>query len=263
MRRRRNIYIALCIVAAVIAVGAVAFWLWTRYGAGPRAPRIGLSLSTLWYDRMRLQPAPFRLALARAGANVRDLEPGDRERIDELLDGLDGLVLAGGGDVDPALFGGDASKAAGVVRERDDFEIELLKKAEERGIPVLAVRRGSQMLAVAYGGKLDKLGEEGERTHGVTLKSFSAHTVTIREGTRLHAAMGAGPHKVSSTHVQAIVDPGPRLRVAAVAEDGVIEAIELPGDRFVVGIQWHPELESITEDLQMAPFRMLVESVTK
>ena len=75
--------------------------------------------------------------------------------------------------------------------------------------------------------------------------------------------MGAGPHKVSSTHVQSVVEAGPRLKVAAVAEDGVIEAIELPGVRFVVGIQWHPELESMTDDLQMAPFRMLVEDASK
>ena len=84
--------------------------------------------------------------------------------------------------------------------------------------------------------------------------------MTLVPGSRLHAAMGEGPHTVSSTHFQSIGDPGPRLKVAARSPDGVIEAVELPGDRFVVGIQWHPELESLSEELQMTPFRLLVEA---
>ena len=75
--------------------------------------------------------------------------------------------------------------------------------------------------------------------------------------------MGEGPYKVSSTHFQSIADPGPRLKVAARAPDGVIEAVELPGDRLVLGIQWHPELESVSEDVQMVPFRLLVEAARR
>lgn len=260
MSRRAKFLWGVGILVAVFAVAAAGFRLWTRYGAGRAAPRIGLSVGDDWYDRLGIQQAPYENALARAGANVRTLDPGDLDALDGELRELDGLLLVGGGDVDPALYGGDPQRAKRVDRKRDAFETELLRRAEARGLPVLAICRGSQMLAVFHGGTLDRLEGELAERHGVTMKSLSAHEVEILEGTRLHARMGAGPHRVSSTHGQAIRDPGPRLRVAARAPDGVIEAVELPGDRFVVGIQWHPELESVAEDLQLEPFRMLVEA---
>lgn len=265
MSRRRRMLIAIAVIAGVAVVGIAGFFIWTRFGAGPQAPRIGISLSTDWYDQMRIQPAPYSMAVARAGANVRTLEVDDLQELDRILDGLDGLILVGGGDVDPALFGGDPEEASRVDRSRDDFEIELLRRAEKRGLPVLAICRGSQLLTVAHGGTLKSLrgDEELAKRHGVTLSSLSAHDVTILPGSRLHAAMGEGPHKVSSTHFLSIADPGPRLKVAARAPDGVIEAVELPGDRLVMGIQWHPELEQVSEELQMAPFRLLVDAARR
>lgn len=246
---------------ALLAVTLTAVTAWTHYGRGPEAPRIGLSLSGDWYDRSELNPAATALALSRVGANVRHLSPEDFPRLDAILDGLDGLVLVGGmDDVDPALFGGDPSKAHFVQRERDDFEIELLKRAERRGLPVLAICRGAQLLAVAYGGKLQPLTPDQARRHGLGPNSLSAHSVAIAPGTRLEGLIGKGPYTVSSTHFQGISDPGPRLRVAARAQDGLIEAIELPGPRFVVGLQWHPEWEPLAGERSLAPFRALVRS---
>lgn len=245
------------LAALALALGVVAAY--TRYGQGPSAPRIGLSLSRDWYDRSELNPAAPGLRLAREGANVRSLDPGDVTRLDELLDGLDGLVLVGGmDDVDPALYGGEASNAHFVQRERDDFEIELLRRAERRGLPVLALCRGTQLLAVAYGGRLKPLEGDQAARHGLSLSSLAAHEVRVEPETRLRSLLGGGPFTVSSTHFQGIADAGPRLRVAARADDGLIEAVELPGPRFVVGLQWHPEWEPLGGDRSRAPFRALV-----
>jgi putative glutamine amidotransferase len=245
------------LLALVLSVSAVTAW--THFGNGTRAPRIGLSLSRDWYDRSELNPAAIGLALSRVGANVTDIDPGDRSTLDRILDGLDGLVLVGGmDDVDPALYGGDPSGAHFVKRERDDFEIELLRRAEQRGLPVLAICRGAQILTVAYGGSLRPLsGLQAER-HGLSAKSLSAHAVAIDPSSSLHAMLGAGPFKVSSTHFQGIADAGSRLRVAARSDDGVIEAVELPGPRYVLGLQWHPEWEPLAGERSLAPFRALV-----
>jgi gamma-glutamyl-gamma-aminobutyrate hydrolase PuuD len=244
-------------VALVLTVSGVTAW--THYGNGKEAPRIGLSLSRDWYDRAELNPAATGLALSRAGANVRNLDPGDLADLDRILDGLDGLVLVGGlDDVDPALYGGDPMAGRFVERDRDDFEIELLRRAERRGLPVLAICRGAQLLSVAYGGSLRPLsGRQAER-HGVTAKSLSAHAVAISPGSRVHAMLGPGPFTVSSTHAQGIADAGPTLTVAARSDDGVIEAVELPGPRFVLGLQWHPEWEPLAGERSLAPFRALV-----
>lgn len=253
MRRRRRL--AAAAVLAVLAGGG--FTVWTRHGQGLRAPVIGVSVSDVWYDATGLQPAWYEAALARSGANVvrieRDLSAVDR---------VDGIVLIGGGDVDPRLYGGDPSTASRVDRAQDDFEIELLRRAEERGIPVLAVCRGMQLLTVAHGGTLRPLEGEAAKRHGVTAKSLGAHDVTTAPGTKLHEAVGVGPHRVSSTHFQAVSDPGPRLRVAAVSDDGVIEAVELSGDRLVLGLQWHPEWESVSDARDLVPFRLLVRAAS-
>lgn len=248
--------------AGRVAVGLVVLMssltAWTHYGRGPEAPRIGLSLSGDWYDTSEINPAATGLALSRAGANVRNLEPGDLPDLDRILDGLDGLVLVGGmDDVDPALFGGDPAKAHFVQRRRDDFELELLRRAERRKMPVLALCRGAQLLAVAHGGALRPLDGEQASRHGISLSSLAAHRVTIDPWSRLERLVGSGPFTVSSTHFQGIADPG-RLRVAARSDDGVIEAVELPGDRFVLGLQWHPEWEPLRGDRSLAPFRALV-----
>lgn len=235
------------VLVALLLTGTTA---WTHYGQGPKAPRIGLSLSEEWYDRTELNPAATGVALSRVGAAVRNLGPGDLERLDRLLEGLDGLVLVGGTkDVDSG-------------NPRDVFEIELLRRAERRGLPVLALCRGAQLMAVAYGGSLRPLkGEEGRR-HGISVNSLAAHGVTVEPGTRLHELLGGGPFPVSSTHFTGIAEAG-RLRVAARADDGVIEAVELPGPRFVVGLQWHPEWEPLAGERSLAPFRALAEASSR
>lgn len=259
MKRFKKFVLGFAIVKLALTLAVVVLTGWTHFGHGSRAPRIGLSLSTDWYDKLELNPAATGLAISRAGANVRNLNPEDLAKLDEILDGLDGLVLVGGmDDVDPALYGGDPAKAYHVQRERDDFEIELLKRAEKRGLPVLAICRGAQLMAVAHGGSLSKLPPEKAERHGLSLTSFAAHEVTVEAGSALRGLIGDGPYTVSSTHFQGISDAGPRLKVAARSDDGVIEAVELPGPRFVLGLQWHPEWEPLAGERSLAPFRALV-----
>ena len=260
MKRIRKILRSAVRVAVGLVVLMSGLTGWTHYGRGSEAPRIGLALSGDWYDTSEINPAATGLALSRAGANVRNLEPDDLPTLDRILDGLDGLVLVGGmDDVDPALFGGDPAKAHFVQRRRDDFELELLRRAEQRKMPVLALCRGAQLMAVAYGGALRPLDGEQASRHGISLSSLSAHRVSIEPWSRLEGLVGSGPFKVSSTHFQGIADPG-RLTVAARSDDGVIEAVELPGDRFVLGLQWHPEWEPLAGDRSLAPFRALVQA---
>jgi putative glutamine amidotransferase len=249
-------------VALALTISAVTAW--TRFGNGPAAPRIGLSLSRDWYDRSELNPAATGLALSRVGANVTNLGPGDLANLDRILDGLDGVVLVGGmDDVDPALYGGDPAAARFVERERDEFELELLRRAERRGLPVLAICRGAQLLAVAHGGALRPLTGEQRGRHGLSARSLAAHAVTVEPGTRLAGLVGRGTFTVSSTHFQGIADAGPRLRISARSDDGVVEAVELPGPRFVMGLQWHPEWEPLAGERSLAPFRALVAAATK
>ena len=259
MKRAKNLLKGIARVAIGLVVTMSGVTAWTHYGRGPQAPRIGLSLSGDWYDTSELNPAATGLALSRAGANVRNLEPHDLPDLDRILDGLDGLVLVGGmDDVDPALFGGDSAKAHFVQRKRDDFEIELLRRAEKRGLPVLALCRGAQLLAVAYGGALRPLEGAQASRHGISVSSLAAHSVAVEPWSRLEGLVGSGPFTVSSTHFQGIAAAGPRLRVAARSDDGLIEAVELPGDRFVLGLQWHPEWEPLARERSLAPFRALV-----
>ena len=246
MRRAKKALQQVARGLAALAVALTALTAWTHYGRGEEAPRIGLSLSGDWYDRTELNPAATGLALSRAGANVRNLDPDDLPNLDAILDGLDGLVLVGG------------MEEVDSQNPRDVFELELLRQAERRGMPVLALCRGAQLMTVGYGGRVQPLAPEQAGRHGLTVKSLAAHEVRIEAGTRLHALVGEGPFTVSSTHFQGIADAGPRLRVAARADDGVIEAVELPGPRFVLGLQWHPEWEPLAGDRSLAPFRALV-----
>jgi putative glutamine amidotransferase len=263
MRLRRALRItvvAALVVLGVIAVSLVAIRWWGRVGAGEDAPRIGLSVSDAWYDDLGFHRAPYDVALARAGARVVSLRPSDdANRIDEAIADLDGLLLTGGGDVAPSIYGGTSTSASLVDVARDRFELELLKRAEARGLPVVAICRGIQVLAVAYGGDVRDLrpDEELADTHGIGPRRAGKHDVDIAPETRLAGILGAQRLRVNSTHFHAVAAPG-RLRVCARSPDGVIEAVELPGERLVLGIQWHPELLGIVDASQQAVIEHLV-----
>jgi putative glutamine amidotransferase len=169
------------------------------------------------------------------------------EAVEALWARLDGLLLTGGGDIDPARFGqARHPRTDDVVPARDALEIELTRRAIAADAPLLAICRGIQVLNVALGGSLiqDIASERpGALAHAQTApRPTPTHAAKVMgEGTRLGAALGALELQVNSFHHQGLDRLGDGLREVAWAPDGIVEGVELPGARFVVGVQWHPE----------------------
>jgi len=165
------------------------------------------------------------------------------------LDRVDALLLTGGLDVDPALYGEAPHATTEVDPARDRFEIPLSRAAVARDLPVFAICRGVQVLNVAAGGTLVQdipSAVATQLTHSIDLpKDHLAHPVRVTPGSRLAASLGpATPLEtcaVNSRHHQAVGQVAPSFVVSAVSEDGVVEAIERPASAFCVGVQWHPE----------------------
>jgi len=213
-------------------------------------PTIGITLS---YDHRRAELHALRQdyvrAVEKAGGLPVALAPVSEALVEPLLDALDGLILSGGSDVDPALFGAQPHPRLGrVVRERDDFELALTRKALARDLPILAICRGQQVLNVAMGGTLiqDIASEwKGSAAHDYDSRRqrwLLAHEVRILPGTRLREILGKDAVAVNSFHHQAVKDLGAGLVVSGLAsEDRIIEGVEKPSARFVLGVQWHPE----------------------
>jgi putative glutamine amidotransferase len=195
-----------------------------------------------WDLETALVPADYVRAVERAGGRALLVPPAE-DGVEETLDALDGLILSGGSDLDPELYGQDAhSETTGVVPVRDRAELALLKGALERDLPVLAICRGSQVLNVARGGDLVQHLPEvvGDAKHKHTPGVFADHDVEIDPDTRLGTLLGDRA-PVKSHHHQGFGRLGEGLRVTARAEDGTVEAVEDPTRRFALGVLWHPE----------------------
>lgn len=170
------------------------------------------------------------------------------EQAPALLARIDGLLLTGGGDLDPALFNGQPHpRIYDIDAGRDRLEIELVKLAAERGRPFLGICRGIQVINVALGGSL--LTDIADQTPQAQRhdwfpdipRDYLAHTVKLQEGCRLAQVLGSTQVQTNSLHHQALNAPAAGLQVTGKAPDGIIEAVELGGHPFGVGVQWHPE----------------------
>jgi putative glutamine amidotransferase len=176
----------------------------------------------------------------------QELEPGDAEA---LLARVDGLLLIGGVDVDPSRYGHEPSPfTERTAPLRDDFEIALVTAAMERDLPVLGICRGLQILTVATGGTLHQhlvqAGYAEHRPHQGDLGRATRHHVAVERDSLLARALGGGRQEVNSHHHQGVDRVGAGGRVSARSEpDGVPEAVEWPHRRFVLGVQWHPEVD--------------------
>ena len=187
----------------------------------------------------------YAAAIVRAGGLPVAL-PHHAELAEAYLDGIAGLVVTGGAfDVDPALYGvGRRHPSVALKQARTAAELSLRKGALARGVPVLGICGGEQLLAVAVGGRLiqhipDEV--EGALEHDRSMtRHETAHEVAVVPGTLLARIVGAARMEVNTSHHQAVVEPGEAV-VNARAADGVIEGIEDPRQRFCLGVQWHPE----------------------
>jgi putative glutamine amidotransferase len=195
-----------------------------------------------WEVVVNLSPRTYSLAVQRAGGLALILPPDDvaAESPDELLDLLDGLILAGGSDIDPGSYGAAPHpETRGTWPERDRFELGLGTRALERDMPVLGVCRGMEMLNVVQGGTLNQ--HLGLELHRHTPGVFTDHRVRLEPGSLAERVVGAELTEVKSAHHQGLEVLGEGVVASGYADDGVVEAIELPEKSFAVGVLWHPE----------------------
>lgn len=213
----------------------------------PRRPRIGVStyLETaswgVWSRPVALVPQVYLDAVVDSGGVPLLLPPlGTDESVVEMLDGL---LLIGGADLEPGLYGAEPHSATGGTRPgRDAHEAALFRAALDRDVPVLGVCRGAQLMTAALGGSLhqhlpDLLGHEAHRPD---LAVFGTTSIRTRSGTLVEEILGAET-KVPCYHHQGLAAVETPLVPTAWADDGLVEAVELPGECWVLGVQWHPE----------------------
>jgi putative glutamine amidotransferase len=202
-------------------------------------------------------------AIRRAGGIPVLLPPGESYQ-DELLERLDGLIISGGGDVQPIHYqGADHAAIEYVDPERDASEIKLAQMVVKAGLPALNICRGAQVLNVALGGTLiehlpDEVGDEMD--HRATPEGFVHHPVTIEPNSRLGKIVGQIEVNSASWHHQAVRQLAPSLKAVAFAADGTIEALEMPDHPWLIAVQWHPESIAADDPANQRLFDALVEA---
>lgn len=200
-----------------------------------------------------------------AGARVVFMDSSRDDLSDAVLaDSCDGVLFLGGGDVDSSLYDHleRVNREYGVDRAADEYSIDIIRSTIDRDAPLLCICRGSQLLNVALGGDLIPDIEEHELHRGGDgTPMFKDETISLIPGSRVHAILGRERVTVRSGHHQAVRRVAESLVVTARADDGIVEGTELPGARFVVGIQWHPEDDDGSESDRRTLFRAFVDEV--
>jgi len=211
-------------------------------------------------------PSEYVDSVRRAGGLPVLIPPGEKE-IDGLLASLDGILLAGGGDIAPEYYGGRHHETIySLDPERDRTELEIAKRVIDSGMPTLAVCRGCQIVNIALGGTLhehlpDVVGEKV--LHRLPPREPTPHAVTVDAESELAGILGAVEISPASWHHQAIRDVGRGLKVVAQAEDGIVEAMELPEHPWMICVQWHPELTAADDVTQQLLFDVFVKKSTE
>jgi putative glutamine amidotransferase len=232
------------------------------------APAIGICAAVervswgVWdgYE-VTLAPRSYVRAVQRAGGIGLVLPPDEAAVADPdiLLDRIDGLILAGGADIDPASYGAEAhAETRGTWPDRDAFEIALARRAIERDLPLLGICRGMQLINIALGGTLDQHlpDSTGSAIHRAVGGTFGKHDVRLAPDSLACGAAGLEGFMVFSHHHQGIDRVADGLRVSGWStDDDLVEAIELPDKRFALGVVWHPE-----EDPDSKVIRALVDA---
>jgi putative glutamine amidotransferase len=243
-----------------------------------RKPVIGLSISL--HDFGDYGSVGFQRPVALAGGVPFALSRLDGSFLDEALDACDGVLLGGGRDIEPRFFGQEPTEhLAATEPHRDAFELELVQRALDRKLPILGTCRGIQILNVALGGTLVQdvsvkpewsehpsdrgwsLWKEVERASLAgeeKVPPHPRHPIAIEPGSRLHAALGVEEIEVDSFHHQALDSVASELTVVARAPDGVVEAVELGGDAYVLAVQWELQEEWRVDRRFLEPFAQFV-----
>ena len=211
-------------------------------------------------------PAEYIEAIRNAGGLPWPIMHGE-SNLREILDHVDGLILAGGGDLNPLLYGGDDHETIYMLDdERDQTEIDLANQAIDSGTPTLGICRGTQILNVARGGSLyehlpDVVGDK--ISHRVPPREPTPHAIYVSSGSRLAKILEQTRFSSSSWHHQALKNVPDEFKVVAKAPDGVVEAIEMPDHPWLIAVQWHPELTAAEDPIQQRLFDKLVEAASQ
>ena len=237
-------------------------------------PLIGITPSVLPDDTGRGLKDRYALSRAyvdsvRAAGGVPVILPTDSADAIAMLDRLDGLLLSGGSDMDPALYGEEEvhEKTYGIDADRDAFEIAAFQVAADRDLPTLCICRGHQVMAVAMGGTLIQDipsalpgALEHQQSNLDRKRGDVSHEVSLEPGNPLFEAIRQTTVAVNTFHHQAVKDAGSQLKVIALADDGIIEGLWHPGMTYGIGVQWHPEALSDHLVDQAAIFESFVDA---
>jgi putative glutamine amidotransferase len=273
--KRRRRWLGALAIASVILVGAFllmrfAYPVWLQMRLPKDAPRIAFSLDSTLLGQVGITDATYQRVMAGAGGRLVKLRPDASEAKVETAKALleeeriDGVLLTGGGDVDPNLYGGEPGRTNRIHRLRDAFEIALIRAARNQSLPVLGICRGCQILNVALGGTVRNLRKEQDikGRHMV----LSGHPVNLAQDSKLAQTLGVSHlARVISLHGQAVGELGSGVRIAATGPGDVIEAIEADSGEskgWLVGVQWHPEL-TLDDHVQQMVFEELVSRARK
>lgn len=206
---------------------------------------------------LRLDVRNYEAIINSGGCPIILAETPEEDTLDEYISLIDGLLLAGGGDIDPVHFGEAMDGSVRIDEKRDAFEFLLYQKALEKGIPILGICRGVQVINVVSGGTLYQHIEHHNRIDDEGNPRF--HNVNIVENTSLHRIFGVQALETNTVHHQTVKNTAPGFRVSAVSGDGTIEAIE--SDKgFIIGVQWHPEELYRTQNVYRKLFDAFVSS---
>jgi len=227
------------------------------------SPLIGITTYGRGEKNRFMLPGEYIDSVRRAGGIPLLVPPGD-ERLDEILKILDAVIFTGGGDLDPALYGGSHHETVYMVDpERDGTELDLANRVFDMELPTLAICRGAQILNVCEGGTLiehlpDEVGEIV--AHRAPPREPIHHMVRVEKDSELADILGATEFSCASWHHQAIRDVAPGFQVVAHAPDGTIEGLEMRSHRWLYAVQWHPELTAAEDPVQQRLFDALVEA---
>ncbi len=231
-----------------------------------KKPVIGVSAVTAFNDRLYAQRVTYPQAIWAAGGEALLLPCNtDTSNVERIVNMLDGLLVPGGADIDPALYGEEKLPVCGATfRFEDDYDIALIKEAIRQGKPILATCRGMQILNVMFGGTMyqdipSQIPSDVDHSFGQPEENY--HDVTLEADSHLAKILGSTVVKANTSHHQAVKDPCSALRIVGRAPDGVVEAMENE-DGSIIGVQWHPERMQDME-IYRELFRVFVEKCKK